>query len=138
MAASPTVLVIDDDEDFRVPVKSLLETYGYQVLEADSGHEGLRMVAAHKPDIILLDVMMENASEGYGVTYSLRHQDEYAACRDIPIIMVSSIEESPDDRFAMSPEAEMIRPDRYLTKPLEICRLMELLKSLAPQPAKVA
>lgn len=134
MAVRPKVLLIDDDQDFRASVRSLLESYGYEVLEAVSGHEGLRMASAHKPDAILLDVMMESSVEGYGVTHMLRYGEEYAGCRDTPIIMVSSIEESPDELFPMSPEVEMIRPDRYLTKPLEFRRLLDLLEKIAPKP----
>lgn len=124
---SARVLLIDDDSDFRVAVKSLLESHGYTVLEAASGHEGLRMVAEHKPDAILLDIMMETTVEGYGVTHSLKYRDEYAAFRDIPIFVVSSIQEAPDARFPMSAEVELIRPDRYLTKPLDIAELLRLL-----------
>jgi len=125
---SATVLLIDDDSDFRAAVKSLLESQGYNVLEAPSGHEGLRMVVEHKPDAILLDIMMESSVEGYGVTHSLKYQDEYAEFRHTPIFMVSSIEESPDERFPMSAEVEMIRPDRYLTKPLDIPAFLQLLE----------
>jgi len=99
------------------------------VLEASSGHEGLRMVVEHKPDAILLDIMMETTVEGYGVTHSLKYRDEYVEFRHIPIFMISSIEESPDERFPMSAEVEMIRPDRYLTKPLDIPELLRLLES---------
>jgi len=122
------VLLIDDDSDFRAAVKSLLESHGYIVLEASSGHEGLRMVVEHKPDVILLDIMMETTVEGYGVTHSLKYRDEYAGFRHIPILMISSIEESPDERFPMSAEVEMIRPDRYLTKPLDIPELLRVLE----------
>ena len=126
---SARVLLIDDDSDFRAAVKSLLEGHGYDVLEASSGHEGLRMVVEHKPDAILLDIMMETTVEGYGVTHSLRYLDEYIEFRHIPIFMVSSIEESPDERFPMSAEVEMIRPDRYLTKPLDIPELLRFLET---------
>ena len=122
------VLVIDDDSDFRAAVKSLLESHGYGVLEASSGHEGLQMVVAHKPDVILCDIMMESTVEGYGITHSLKYQDEYAEFRNIPIFMVSSIEETPDERFPMSPEVDLIRPDGYLTKPLDIQQLLRLLE----------
>jgi CheY-like chemotaxis protein len=124
------VLIIDDDLDFRVSVRSLLESRGYEVIEAESGHEGLQKIIQHKPDIILLDIMMESTSEGYGITYSLRYSDEYAAFRHIPIVMVSSIEESPDERFPMSPEAELIRPDFYLSKPVDIGNLLELMQTV--------
>jgi len=125
---SAKVLVIDDDSDFRAAVKSLLESHGYSVLEAASGHEGLQLVLQHKPDVILVDIMMESSVEGYGVTHSLKYRDEYAEYRNIPVFMVSSIEETPDERFPMSPEVDLIRPDRYLTKPLDIQQLLQLLE----------
>jgi CheY-like chemotaxis protein len=125
---SAKVLLIDDDSDFRAAVKSLLESHGYTVLEASSGHEGLRMVLEHKPDALIVDIMMETTVEGYGVTYALKYLDEYVEFRSIPIFMVSSIEESPDERFPMSAEVEMIRPDRYLTKPLDIPEFLRLLE----------
>ena len=125
---SRKVLLIDDDSDFRAAVRSLLESHGYQVFEASSGHEGLRMVVEEKPDVILLDIMMETTVEGYGVTHSLKYRDEYAEFRQIPIFMISSIEESPDERFPMSCEVDLIRPDRYLTKPLDIPALLRLLE----------
>ena len=130
---SAKVLLIDDDHDFRASVRSLLESRGYEVLEAPSGNSGLRMVLEHKPDAILLDVMMETSVEGYGVTHALKYRDEYAQCAHIPVFMVSSIEESPDERFPMSAEVEMIRPDRYLTKPLDIPGFLRLLEeAVAP------
>ena len=124
---SAKLLLIDDDSDFRAAVKSLLESHGYHVLEAASGHEGLQMVAEHKPDAIIVDIMMETTVEGYGVTHALKYRDEYVEFRHIPVFMVSSIEESPDERFPMSAEVEMIRPDRYLTKPLDIPVFLRLL-----------
>jgi CheY-like chemotaxis protein len=131
MATRSKVLVIDDDSDFRTSLRALLEAHGYEVAEADSGHEAMRKIVESAPNIILLDVMMETSEEGYSITHALRHRDEYAAYRGIPIVMISSIEESPDERFPMAPEVEMIRPDRYMTKPLEIPRLLEVLKKTA-------
>ena len=130
------VLVIDDDQDFRISVRSLLETHGYEVLEAASGHEGLSQVLEHKPDVILLDIMMETSVEGYGVTHALKYQDEFAEHSHVPIFMVSSIEESPDERFPMSAEVEMIRPDRYLTKPLDIPKVLGLLEQAVAGQAR--
>jgi CheY-like chemotaxis protein len=125
---SAKVLVIDDDSDFRAAVRSLLESHGYSVLEAASGHDGLQMVVEHKPDVILCDIMMESTVEGYGITHSLKYQDEYAQFRNIPIFMVSSIDQTPDERFPMSPEVDLIRPDGYLIKPLDIQELLRVLE----------
>jgi len=131
MAGSLKVLVVDDDKDFRESVKSLLESHGYIVLEADSGREGLRKVVEQKPDIIVLDIVMECDSEGYGVNQAIKYQDTYADYRNIPIVMTSSIELSPDERFPMAGELDMIRPDFYLTKPLDIPKFLEVLQRAA-------
>ena len=128
MAASVRVLVIDDDDDFRASVRAPLEAQGYIVLEADSGDHGLKMLREHRPDAVLVDIMMESASEGYGVTQAIRWQETYRDFRNLPIIMVSSIEETPDERFAMAGEVDMIRPDIYLTKPLDLPRLLDVLQ----------
>jgi CheY-like chemotaxis protein len=122
------ILLIDDDSDFRAAVRSLLESHGYTVLEAATGQQGLQMVAEHKPDAILVDIMMTTTDEGYGVTHSLKYREEFAEYRNIPVFMVSSIEESPDERFPMAEEVELIRPDRYLTKPLDIPKFLEMLR----------
>lgn len=132
MGAQLRVLLIDDDQDFRASVRSLLESQGYEVFEADSGRSGLRRLPQCKPDIILVDVMMESDAEGYGITQSIKYRDDFAAFRNIPVFMISSIEESPDERFPMAAEAEMIRPDRYLTKPLNVPVFLDLLRRAIP------
>jgi CheY-like chemotaxis protein len=136
MSTRPAVLVIDDDQDFQASVKALLESLGYAVLSANSGKEGLREVLANQPDLIMLDVMMECDTEGYGVTQALKYWDEYAASRHIPILMVSSIQETPDERFPMVGEVDMIRPDCYLTKPLDIPKFLGMVERLVPASSR--
>jgi len=131
MAASPKILVIDDDQDFRASVRSLLESHGYAVVEADSGKDGLRKVVEQKPAIIVLDIMMECDCEGYVVNQAIKYQDEYAAYRDIPILMTSAIDLSPDERFPMAGEVDMIRPDYYFTKPLDVPKFLEVVQRAA-------
>jgi len=136
MDGSLKTLVIDDDQDFRASVRSLLESQGYVVIEADSGKEGLRKVVEERPDLIVLDIMMECDVEGYGVTQAIKYQDAYADYRNIPIVMTSSIELSPDERFPMAGELDMIRPDFYLTKPLDIPKFLEVVqRALALHPS---
>ncbi len=131
MATNPSVLVIDDDEDFRASVRSLLENRGYVVFEADSGADGLLKVVEHKPNLIVLDIMMKCSSEGYGVNQAIKHQEEYRDYRNIPVVMTSSIELSPDELFPMAGEVEMIRPDYYLTKPLDIPVFLQIVDRAA-------
>jgi CheY-like chemotaxis protein len=125
-----TILVIDDDADFTATVRVILEKEGYTVVEADSGAEGLRQLRARKPDLVILDVMMESVTEGYSVNEAIKYSGEYDAFQQTPIIMVSSIQEPPDDRFPRAPEVDMIRPDRYLTKPLDIPKFLEIVRKV--------
>ena len=127
MAADKTVLVIDDDADFRASVRTLLESEGYAVDVAPSGRAGLEALRVHRPDLIVLDVMMESIVEGYAVNQAIKFRPDFEAYADIPIVMVSSIEETPDERFARAEELEMIRPDRYMTKPLDIPVFLEVV-----------
>jgi CheY-like chemotaxis protein len=131
MASNQKILIIDDDQDYRASTRSLLESHGYVVVEAYSGSEGLRKVVEQRPDIIVLDVMMECDTEGYGVNQAIKYQDAYADYRNIPIVMISSIDLSPDERFAKAGELDMVRPDFYLTKPLNIPRFLEIVQKAA-------
>lgn len=128
METSGTVLVIDDDKDFRTSVSCVLDEEGYVVIEADSARLGLEMLLEHRPDVIVLDIMMDTLENGYGVTQSVKYQEAYAEFRSTPIIMVSSIQQTPDERFPRAEEVGMIRPDYYLTKPLDFPGFLELVR----------
>ncbi len=127
MSRQRTILIIDDDVDFQASMRAFLESQGYRVAQARSGREGLEKLKECNPDAILLDIMMESVSEGYGIAFAVKHQPEYQAYEDVPIIMLSSITESPDERFPRAEETDLIRPDRYLTKPVNLDLLLETL-----------
>jgi CheY-like chemotaxis protein len=81
--------------------------------------------------------MMETTTEGYGVSEAIKYDERYQAYSAIPVIMVSSIQESPDELFPRAPEVDMIRPDRYLTKPLDVPRFLEVVrKALRHSPSR--
>lgn len=130
--ASPKkrVLLIDDDRDFRVSVGALLESEGYEVIVADSGDAGLQKLVERRPDVIVLDVMMESVESGYGVNQAIRTDETYEDYRSIPIIMVSSLEETPAERHPEGQEAGLF-PDRYLVKPIDVTGFLEAVKQAA-------
>jgi len=124
------IMLVDDDEDFVESTKKLLENASYEVTVACSGKECLEMIKSVKPSLIVLDIMMESLGEGYSVTHALRYDERYSQLRHVPILMVSSIQEHPVERFALSGDAAMISPDSYLTKPLEIDKFLERVAKL--------
>lgn len=86
--AKRTILIIDDEEDFCHFVKlNLEETGDFKVITATNGPDGIDMVKQHKPDLILLDIIMPNMT-GTQVAEELRSNK---ATKDIPIIFVTAI-----------------------------------------------
>jgi CheY-like chemotaxis protein len=137
MDSKKRVLVIDDDSDFRAAVAALLQAEGYEVAEATSGRDGLAALPAVHPDVVVLDVMMEDAFAGYGVNQAIRFQPGFEEFQHLPIVMVSSVQESPDERFLKAAgEAGMVRPDAYLTKPLDAPRFLQTVRRLASPPTR--
>ncbi len=124
------ILIIDDDADFRASLTSVLQSAGYSICTAASAHEGLEKIVSDPPDLIILDVIMEYDSAGYEVNQAVKFRDEYLAERDIPILMVSSIQLDPATLYSRASEVEMITPDAYLTKPLDIPVFLERVRSL--------
>ena len=131
MAEKQKILIIDDDEDFRISIRTLLESHKYHVIEAESGKQGLKKIKKDKPDLIVLDIMMETIDEGYLLNQIIKFQKDYEEFKTMPILMVSSIQQDPLSRFPMAAgEVEMIMPDYYLTKPVDVPKFLELVEKL--------
>ena len=82
------VLIIDDDLDFVESVKVVLESQ-YEVAIASDGMEGLRVAREEKPDVIILDVMMNRGDEGFEVSRKLKRDPE---SKHIPILMLTALQ----------------------------------------------
>jgi DNA-binding response OmpR family regulator len=110
-------LIIDADAATRRDVRAACAQDGYQVMEADTGAEGLRQVEAMRPNLVLLEVALPDAS-GYDVCRELRKKDTA-----VPVIMMSSRPDEIDAVVALE-----IGADDYVVKPL---RLRELAARIA-------
>ncbi|MFZ3047858.1 MAG: response regulator [Desulfatirhabdiaceae bacterium] len=85
--ANTEILVIDDDKDLAQSMRIILESRQYGVRVANNGKDGYEQIVARRPDLIILDVMMTTATEGFDLATKLSHHPEY---RTIPIIMATS------------------------------------------------
>ncbi|MFK8058434.1 MAG: response regulator [Saprospiraceae bacterium] len=103
-----TVLVIEDQLEVRENLMETLELADYQVLGAPDGHEGVKLVREHKPDLILCDVMMPKL-DGFGVLELLQKDPSTAS---IPFIFLTARAEREDLRRGMNLGAA-----DYITKP---------------------
>ena len=111
------ILIIDDDPDFTLANKAILEAAGHQVSTAADGKAGLEAVKSEDPDLIILDIMMDSIYEGFSVTTTLRGTPEYMDYRDIPVLMVSAVKKMTGERFEIPPEAKIAEGDEFLDKP---------------------
>lgn len=132
--AKRRILLIDDDVDFLTSTTALLEAYGYSVSQARTAREGLQLVKSKPPDLVVVDVMMENDWAGYEVNETIKFAPEFECVRHIPIVMVSSIALDPTVRFSRSEEVDLVTPNLYLTKPLDISRFVADIAELLGEP----
>ena len=127
--ASEKILIIDDDDDLVLAMRLPLEAAGYQVFRAASSGEGLQTVKDVKPQLILLDVMMDTTTAGFQVSLALRNPDEdseYAAFRTVPIIMITAIHTTTPLRFA--PDKDYLPVDAFIEKPIDPKVLLEQVR----------
>jgi CheY-like chemotaxis protein len=86
MLTSKDVLVVDDDRDVCTIIQDVLESEGCRVTVAHNGVEALKVLDQHKPDLILLDLMMP-VMDGWEVLAQLQRQPLW---QDIPVVVVSA------------------------------------------------
>ena len=80
------ILMIDDDKDFVLSTKTFLEGRGYIVETAHNGTDGWEKIKAGKPDLLVLDIMMDTDNEGFNLAYKIKENEK---TKKIPIIIVS-------------------------------------------------
>ena len=122
------ILIVDDDPDITEAMKVVLENQGYTVDSAKDGSEGMERIKAAKPDLIILDVMMNTLSEGFLISRELKKDPKY---KHIPIMMVTSIKQKTGIDFETAAGDETWLPvEEYLNKPVNPEVLLDKVKTL--------
>lgn len=119
-----TVLVIEDEFQILSNLEEILTLSGHTVITAGDGDQGLKLIQAHRPDLVVCDVMMP-AMDGYGVLEAMRQN---SATAEIPVILLTARAERGDHRRGME-----LGANDYVTKPFTT---EELLKAIDVQLAK--
>jgi two-component system alkaline phosphatase synthesis response regulator PhoP len=125
MRGRKTVLLVDDDVDFVDQNRALLESNGYRVSTAASGSECLDKVSALRPDLIILDMMMESESVGFDLSRELRNS-EYT--KNIPLVMITSVNELIP--FRVAPDRTWLPVDALIEKPVEAPLLLDVVNRI--------
>jgi len=116
-----TVLIVDDEAEYRLLVREVLQASGWRVLEAGEGEKALELARLHHPDVVLCDLLMPRCN-GFQVCRALRADPALRSSR----LVVSSGRGFESDRH----EALDAGADEYLTKPVDLGRLAETLTRL--------
>jgi putative two-component system response regulator len=119
-----SVLVVDDDADIRTQINSILQAR-YTVSTAASGKECLQFLAAQRPDCIVMDVMMDDVADGLETAKQIK---EAPATRDIPIILLTSVNQSYD--YRSQADAGYYPHNTWIDKPVKAERLLQEVAAL--------
>ncbi len=114
------VLLVEDNHMNKVLVREILSLNGYEIIEARSGTEALKMLASVRPDIILMDIHLPEM-DGFTATRIIK-SDERNRC--IPVLALTA--------SALSGEEEKILNqgfDGYIAKPIEVKKMLEKISS---------
>ncbi len=119
------ILIIDDDIDLVEAMRLTLENAGFDVIDAQDGQKGLEKIEKEKPDLILLDVMMETQDEGFHVAYQIRNNEETA---DLPIIMLTAVGAETGFSFDKEKDEDFLPVDEFIEKPVNPDTLIECVQ----------
>lgn len=116
MEGKVRILVVDDDADFVEIHTAVLEQQGYEVITASNGREGLDRVRTELPDLIILDLMMENHDSGFSFAREIKGDPLF---KRIPVLMVTAVAETTGYGFSMEEDSYWMKTDAFLNKPIK-------------------
>lgn len=118
----PLIVVIDDDPDIQEASKLVLSSKGYEVITASNPDEGYSLVKDNSPDLIILDVMMNEPDDGFFLAQRFRRENIKT-----PIIMYTSVSKTVGMDFVSS---DIIPVDEFIEKPISPDLLIEKVEKL--------
>lgn len=121
---SKKVLIVDDEEDIRYYLDSLLSDNGYETELAEDGEDGFRRLTDSPPDIIILDIIMPNQS-GVGLYRKLKKNETY---KDIPVLVLTGY--SGYKEFFSRDYHTLPKPQMFMEKPIVPEDLLKKLESV--------
>lgn len=118
------VLLIDDEPDILLMLRMSFEDEGHEVVMAADGRMGLERLAEHRPDVIVLDMMMP-VVDGWGVLEAKKVEGN-----DTPVVVVSAKSDPKDAKKALE-----LGAIEYVVKPFDLDRLLNLVTVVAAESA---
>jgi len=122
------ILIIDDDVDLLRSLQIILEDRDFVVHTASNKKDGLNILASHKPDLLIQDLMMDTNLEGFSIINELKNKNEFS---DLPIILLTGIAEKMKVNFRSAIEDTEMYPNViFVEKPVDPEDLISEINSL--------
>ncbi len=123
-----SILLVDDDEDYLFQTRLNIEQFGFKVITADSQSEAEKLLETLKPDLAILDLMMESDDSGFILAFKLKRKYP-----DVPVIIATAVTAETGMSFGVSSEEDRkwIKADLYIEKGIRADQLhKEIIKLL--------
>lgn len=131
------ILMIDDDKDYIEAIRFILESKGYEFVPAYNTKEGFAKLKEKKPDLIILDVVMEKQAGGFIFARELRRNPEYLEASKTPILMLTGMREKTGFFFPGEIKHDYFLPvDEFVEKPVKAEQLVDTINKLLKQKAE--
>ena len=127
MSNKARILIVDDDIDYVKSIRAILDSQEYTVDSAHNKESAMEKIKEVKPDLILLDIMMDRLDDGFTICYKLKHDSEL---KKIPILAISAIMEKTGFKFSPATDGEYFEADDYVEKPVKPSDLLERIEKL--------
>jgi CheY-like chemotaxis protein len=124
MANPKRILIVDDEEDIRTYLSTLLEDQGFQTVQAKDGEEAMKIIREGSPDLITLDVSMPEKS-GVKFFREIKTDDRWKL---IPIVIVTGVSE--DFKNFISSRHQIPAPEGFVSKPIAPEEILNLVRTL--------
>ena len=128
-AKSLKILIVDDNPDFLFTMETFLKRNGYETITAEDGETAMAVIRAERPDMVLLDVMMETRFSGFEVCKKIRTDPDL---EETLIISITGMAEELGVGYDKYPDYNYFSPDEYIEKPVDkqylLTRIREIFK----------
>jgi two-component system, OmpR family, response regulator len=127
MAKSPKILFVDDDRDFLSAQTAFFGSRGFEVVTLDRVEGALERISQEKPDVIVLDLMMEHYDSGFMLSRKIRQDPAMAS---VPILMLSGVASATGHKFSAEIAAlkDWVKLDAFLDKPVTGRQLLKVVE----------
>lgn len=121
------IMIVDDDSDYLTQLELQVKNLGYEVIKAESQKDGENLLDSEKPDLAIIDLMMENKDSGFILSYKMKQKYP-----EVPVIIASAVTAETGLSFGTETEEDRawIRADKFLEKGLRTDQLEREINKL--------